>query len=272
MLAKTWRKLYFFLSKYLYAAATGAYFLTIGLLFGRDRARLAALAEFLGWRNPIKSYPTLLPELDLRKILKSVSMDIHHPVADDGNISLLELVILNALALASGARSFFEIGTFDGRTALNLAANSPAGSVIYTLDLPDGEVEAAKRNPLGDSKFVGKTVIGCKYKDSPFEGKVVELRGDSATFDFSPYTGVIDFVFIDGAHSFHYVKCDTENALKMLRSGGIIAWHDYNRTCQGVTQVLNGLYQQGGRWKSLFAFKGTSLAALIPEEILFKLS
>jgi hypothetical protein len=34
------------------------------------------------------------------------------------------------------------------------------------------------------------------------QNKVVQLRGDSAAFDFSPFVGTVDFVFIDGAH-FH---------------------------------------------------------------------
>jgi predicted O-methyltransferase YrrM len=36
----------------------------------------------------------------------------------------------------------------------------------------------------------------------------------------------MDLVFVDGAHSYEYVKNDTEKGWEMLRPGGIIAWHD----------------------------------------------
>jgi predicted O-methyltransferase YrrM len=37
----------------------------------------------------------------------------------------------------------------------------------------------------------------------------------------------MDMVFIDGAHHYSAVKSDTENALKMVKSDGIIIWHDF---------------------------------------------
>lgn len=37
---------------------------------------------------------------------------------------------------------------------------------------------------------------------------------------------LIDFMFIDGDHSYEGVKKDYENYSKMIRSGGVIAFHD----------------------------------------------
>jgi hypothetical protein len=37
----------------------------------------------------------------------------------------------------------------------------------------------------------------------------------------------MDMVFIDGAHSEGYVRTDTQNSIKLIKSGGgIIIWHD----------------------------------------------
>lgn len=54
-----------------------------------------------------------------------------------GNVRISELVILSSFAAQCPNRTnLFEIGTFDGRTALNLAWNSPDQCQVYTLDLP----------------------------------------------------------------------------------------------------------------------------------------
>jgi hypothetical protein len=53
------------------------------------------------------------------------------------------------------------------------------------------------------------------------------LLGDSATFDYQPYEGLMDLVYVDGSHSYSYVKNDTEAALRMLSQRGAIAWDDY---------------------------------------------
>ena len=38
----------------------------------------------------------------------------------------------------------------------------------------------------------------------------------------------MDFIFVDGSHSYDYVLNDSRKALSLLRGGkGIILWHDY---------------------------------------------
>ncbi|MBD3183553.1 class I SAM-dependent methyltransferase, partial [Candidatus Poribacteria bacterium] len=85
------------------------------------------------------------------------------------------------------------------------------------------------------------------------------LYGDSADFDFSPYFGTMDFVLVDGSHSYEYVLSDTDNALKLLKNGkGIILWHDYGHW-DGVTKALNELYESSEVFRSLKHIDGTSL-------------
>lgn len=54
------------------------------------------------------------------------------------------------------------------------------------------------------------------------------LRGDSLTLHSSLEDGSFDAVFIDGNHSYEYVKQDLENYSKKVKKGGIIAMHDAN--------------------------------------------
>ena len=52
-----------------------------------------------------------------------------------GNIRISEFGVINLMASECGPGEFlFEIGTFDGRTSLNLAFSSPADCEVYTLD------------------------------------------------------------------------------------------------------------------------------------------
>jgi len=63
-------------------------------------------------------------------------------------------------------------------------------------------------------------------------------------FDETPYLKQCDLNFIDGSHAYSYVKNDTEKALRMLKNGGLILWHDYryrNLETSGVRRYLNEL-------------------------------
>jgi len=140
----------------------------------------------------------------------------------------------------------FEIGTFIGRTTRLLADNSPENSKIYTLDL------------------LGQLVshpIGREFLDTPQVDKIVQLNGDSMDFDFSPWYGICEFVWIDGCHDYKYVVKDTENALKLLAPGGWIAWHDYRHSAwwSGVTKGVRELYKSS---PDIVRIRETTIAVL----------
>ena len=144
----------------------------------------------------------------------------------------METHFLATLIKAVDPKTIFEIGTYNGFTTLHLAVNSQPSCRIYTIDLPeDYDVRQASRFSYDDLLVVQlsqNTVRNRFYKGHPLEGKIKELFGDSSTYDYAPYHGKIDVVFIDGNHSYEYVKKDTENAFKMLSEGGIIVWHDFD--------------------------------------------
>ena len=103
---------------------------------------------------------------------------------------------------------------------------------------------------------------GSRISGQDCAAKIVRLMGDSARFDFSPYSGKVDIVIVDGAHTCEYAVNDSEIARRLLgRNPGIILWHDYGN-CDGVTTALNRLYSAGGFWGGIRWIKGTSLACL----------
>ena len=82
------------------------------------------------------------------------------------------------------------------------------------------------------------------------------------SFDFSPYYGKIDFVFIDANHSYAYVRSDTENALRTLSPEGVILWHDYDFIHPGVFRLINEL----AREKRIFYVERTRYALFLNKE------
>ncbi|MDE2028478.1 MAG: class I SAM-dependent methyltransferase, partial [Candidatus Omnitrophica bacterium] len=160
--------------------------------------------------------------------------------------------------------TIFEIGTYNGFTALHLAVNSPDHCRVYTLDLPPDYNAEQMRNVSYDDMLVielsQRTVHQRFYKDHALACKITELYGDSFTFDFSGYYGKIDIVFIDGNHSSEYVKKDTENAFKMLSERGVIVWHDFDYIIhKDVFSYLNLLAQK----YPIYSVPGTRFAVYL---------
>ncbi|MEP6493666.1 MAG: class I SAM-dependent methyltransferase [bacterium] len=180
--------------------------------------------------------------------------------AVDGNVTIYELLCLARTVRERQPATILEIGTFDGRTTLNLALNASRDAIVYTIDLPPATPTRFELS-VDDWKYVEKPSSGSRFKDKSVDQQIRQLYGDSASFDFSTYSA--DFVFIDGSHTYEYVMSDSMTALRLLASSrGLIAWHDYG-TWEGVTRALNELHAADPRFARLTNIEGTSLAVLV---------
>jgi hypothetical protein len=192
----------------------------------------------------------------------SVSVTLHPVALKDWFTQVAslqaDLVALCMLCRLGKPRRIFEIGTLHGCGALQMALNAPEAEV-FTLDLEGSPqlktTEIDRRHAVEGQKrklvFAGR----------PEGGRIRVLYGDSATFDFGPFENSVDLFYIDGAHSYEYVKNDTMKALKCTREGGIIAWHDYGRCgVNGVSRWLNEFRNQGNK---VYRIPGGSLAYLL---------
>jgi hypothetical protein len=166
-----------------------------------------------------------------------------------GGVSLLETFLILASGKIVHAKRIFEFGTFLGSTTLNLALNSPENAEIFTLDFGKGQTAPAQQHAADAPLTEMHLAAGGKFdfSESPVRSKITTLTGDSTTFDFSPWKGSIDLVFIDGGHDLATVRSDTANALQMVRMDGpsCVLWHDYrNPEYPELTQFLDELSQR----------------------------
>lgn len=176
---------------------------------------------------------------------------------------MIDLISLCLLCRALQPRTVFEIGTFVGYTSLHMALNTGDDTRIHTLDLPPANRDTALATTATDQKLIGASIDRPVFQDRPAASRIDRLYGDSATFDYSPWHDKVDLFFVDGAHSYEYVRSDTLNALRCCRPGGVIAWHDYGRVEQdGVMRWLHELSAD----REIFAVPNGSLAFhVVPE-------
>lgn len=194
------------------------------------------------WRSIAATAASYVPAMS--GTVPQVALDDALPGSEDQAVDLLayrsaygdptfyELLTICRIARRTDPRRIFEIGTFEGGTTLQLAANTTA--TLWTLDLPpdvprpivDPELDVYPESP------------GWRVHTSAFADRVHQLLGDSSTFDFSPWKGEIDLVFVDGSHHYEHVRQDTDNAVRMARPGGLVIWHDYAVYAPGVVRAI----------------------------------
>jgi predicted O-methyltransferase YrrM len=127
--------------------------------------------------------------------------------------------LLNLLQEAPPQR-ILELGTARGGTLFLLTRVAASAATLVTVDMPG--------SPFGG---------GYPQSQSPFlksfarKGQHIQLvRGDShdpATFaEVSSHVRDVDFLFIDGDHTYDGVRQDWEMYSPLVSPGGLIAFHD----------------------------------------------
>lgn len=123
---------------------------------------------------------------------------------------------------------------------MHLARNGPDAEV-FTLDLDPNSIDEEQPAIIGDEvENIRGGGVGRRFLGTPEAGRIHQLWGDSKAFDYSPFEGGMDFVFIDACHDYTFVKSDTANALRMV-SRGVIVWHDYHPGWPGVVRAVDEL-------------------------------
>lgn len=102
-----------------------------------------------------------------------------------------------------------------------------------------------------------------RYKPEMDNDMETVIQGDS-TIVHENIDGLYDAVFIDGNHSYEYVKKDLENYWPKVKVGGIVALHDVNFEGEryGSPRVLR---ESGLDWKFISHSAEVGIAYIIKE-------
>lgn len=129
-----------------------------------------------------------------------------------------------------------EIGTAGGGTLLLLARISTKDATIISIDLPKGMFGGGYPDyniPLYQS-FTSPTqtlhLLRADSHDQSTLNQVQKMIGNSS----------LDLLFIDGDHSYEGVKQDFAMYSKLVRDGGVIAFHDI---APGDTDRAGGVHK-----------------------------
>lgn len=200
-----------------------------------------SLLRYIAAYNHHALYPSHLPLKMLHDIFPGVQdreVCLSH-YFEEKALPYGEAYVLAAISGYVQPRTVFEIGTFTGGGTLLMAKHAGPVCRLFTMDMPPADKSLTLPGIELDPPEADDAIIGVRFRGTEQEQQIIQLYGDSATFDYSPHRGKIDLVFVDGSHSYSYVVNDTRKALEMLSPRGTIVWDDCATIHPGVAEALD---------------------------------
>jgi hypothetical protein len=183
----------------------------------------------------IKKYKLVkgLPEINFFDLLNNQKILLKNFAFLDGGSLPTDLALIQLIGKKINATSYFEIGTWRGESV------TAARQVIEnctTFNLSKKQMQARNWN---------ENYIALHGYFSKKDSTILHLEGDSRDFDFSPYYGKQDLVFVDGDHHFDSVVNDTKVAFNLVKKNtGAIIWHDYAKSPEDIRfNVLHAILE-----------------------------
>lgn len=173
---------------------------------------------------------TGLPAVPLTYFLSPGGQTVRPFAFRDGGSLPTDLLLLRTVASRVAGCRYFEIGTWRGESAANVAE---VATSVHTLNL-----SAAEMRSMGLSERYIE-LHGFFSRPLP---NITHLHGNSATFDLAPL-GHFDVIFIDGDHRYEAVRTDTRRVFEHLVGlNTVVIWHDASRQPgQPRWEVLAGI-------------------------------
>jgi hypothetical protein len=221
------------------------------VLFGGVRQDAEAMHLVRAWSSG------RLPRMKLAQLFPGIeecgSVVVRKPESRviEWSLDLQELIRIVSVIRFTGAKRILEIGTYDGFTALNIAANLEDGGRVYTVDLPQDR--AAFKSMISNASEAN--IVGSQYRDEKEADRIEQLWADSTTTDWTTFGSPFDAILVDGCHEYPYVRSDSLNAVNHVRPGGTVFWHDY-----GFLYDVSTAVDELARDYPIVAIAGTRLA------------
>lgn len=160
-------------------------------------------------------------------------------------------------------RVFIEIGCWKGFSTAYLAGISPDDSIIYAIDpwienLAMTKIRWDQIKALYQDNYTQDTIYHIfltHMKIAPGGNKVRHFRDYSYNVHHQFKDGSVDFLWIDGDHSYEGVKKDISLYLEKVKSGGIIGGHDFN-----VPSVRRAVIESGLKYHQFNNDYGTTIS------------
>jgi predicted O-methyltransferase YrrM len=207
----------------------------------------------IGWRDHLfhlrmavsaARFVPRLPSAPLDELFPGIhelTIPMQHEVRERA-LLYAEAYVLSLITAFIQPKRILEIGTATGQSTLLMARQAPEAE-IDTLDL--GTAAPALGVQSDEPPWADVESIGAAFRGTEHESRITQHLGDSATFDYGQLGGPVDLVFVDGAHTYDYVRSDSMNALGVLAPGGVIVWDDCNYQNPGVGKALQELQTAG---------------------------
>jgi len=209
--------------------------------------------------SDVRSIPSV--PIDVLDGGSGADLKLHVFTGVPASISPLEAYAIAVMTKSCSVRRAFEFGTYKGVSTTQIALNLAESGRLWTLDLPDHTAKIPVLNiTKGSEREIAFEFGKGSLVPADLLARVEFIRQDSALFDTAPFVDSMDLVFVDGAHSAEYVRNDSEKGWAMLRTGGIIVWHDCVPSHPDVVRFI-----KASTW-SPRRIEGTSLAFAVKEQ------
>jgi predicted O-methyltransferase YrrM len=207
-------------------------------------------------------YLAVLPQIAFEEIGAHTPPAVfsHLPYCD-GQLPDDQAYILLSILVAFDPEAVLEIGTFFGHTTLHMAENLPQ-AIIHTVDLPLDFVALRPTKWMKtDYHLITAREVGKFFRTHPARSRIRQYYADTASWDFHEVgEPVPTFFFIDGSHSYDYVRNDSEKCWELCKGKGVFIWHDVDENHGAVLRLLQQWYEELGR--EVRQISGTPLGIL----------
>jgi hypothetical protein len=129
-----------------------------------------------------------------------------------------------------------EIGSYQGESTVIFAENIPTLKKMYAIDPWQNGYDDGDFCSYGHPMDVVESNFNLRVKNYP---QIIKRKTTSEEFVNQIEDGSLDFVYIDGNHSYESCKRDILSWLPKIKSGGVIAGHDYSKGFIGVFNAVN---------------------------------